>query len=93
MTLHFEDLWVKCEQSHQIIKDETVQDIINKLILQINLYKALDLKNQIPAEEMQKIKSHTFGEILLTLTNLSLKDNIDVFSALISAYQFNQSSD
>lgn len=87
--MHFEELWEKCEQLHQeFTKDDQVMSLIDQLILQLNLYKVVDLKSEIPEEERQKIKSRTFGEILLTLTNLSLKDNINVFSALNSAYQF-----
>jgi hypothetical protein len=87
--MHFEELWEKCEKLHsEFAKDDSAESLLQKVILQINLYKIIDLKTDIPKEDREKIKSRTFGEILLTLTNLSLKDNINVFSALHSAYQF-----
>lgn len=87
--MHFEDLWEKCEQLHkEFAKDDNVLSLLDKIIMQINLYKVIDLKTEIPEEDREKIKSRTLGEILLTLTNLSLKDNINVFGALNAAYQF-----
>jgi hypothetical protein len=87
--MHFEELWEKCEELHkESSKEDTVDSLTEKLSMQLNLYKLIDLKTDIPQEDREKIKSRTFGEILLTLTNLSLKDNINVFSALHSAYQF-----
>jgi|WetSurMetagenome_2_1015567.scaffolds.fasta_scaffold599980_2 hypothetical protein len=89
MTVHFEDLWEKCENLHQdFIEKEETQIIINELLMKLNLYKALDEKKEIPKEELEKVKSRTFGEILLTLTNLSLKDRINVFDALATAYKY-----
>ena len=89
MTLHFEDLWEKCEQLHEdFIERDEVQTIINELLMKLNLYKAFDEKAEISKEEMEKVKSRTFGEILLTLTNLSLKDRINVFDALGTAYKY-----
>lgn len=82
--MHFEDLWEKCENSHtQSLSDSPT--IIDELILKLNLYKAIISKNDIPEEDFKKIKSHTLGEILFTLTNLSLKDNINVYEALLTA--------
>jgi hypothetical protein len=89
MIISFSELWEKCEELHKdASKDEVVESLVEKLLMQINLYKLIDLKTDIPQEDREKIKSRTFGEILFTLTNLSLKDNINVFSALNSAYQF-----
>lgn len=86
---HFEDLWEKSEQLHQeTIDKEDVATIINELLMKLNLYKAFDEKKEIPEEELKKIKSRTYGEILLTLTNLSLKDRINVFDALATAYKY-----
>ncbi len=89
---HFEDLWNACEFSFQNINDDTVSQIIDELMIKLNLYKTIDLKTEIPNEERQKIKSRTFGEILYTLTNLSLKDNINVFETLKIALQIRQHS-
>ena|ERR1700690_2514804 len=87
--IHFENLWEKCEQIHQeAIKEGTSADLIDELMLKLNVYKVIDLKIEIPNEDREKIKFRTLGEILLTITQLSLKDNINVFDALHTAYKF-----
>jgi hypothetical protein len=89
MIYHFEDLWTKCESLHEgTINNETSVQILDELILKVNLYKALDQKTEIPESERQTIKSRTMGEILLTLTKLSLKDNINVYETLDIAMQY-----
>lgn len=86
---HFEELWEKCENLHkQSNNGETVLNIMDELAMKVNLYKLLDGKTDVPADERQKVKSRTLGEILLTLTNLSLVDNINVFEALSIAQQY-----
>lgn len=89
MTIHFEELWEKCEKFHQDnSSNDKVSSLIDELMLKLNLYKAIDLKTDIPVEERQMIKSRTLGEILLTLTNMSLRDNINVFESLNLALQY-----
>lgn len=89
MTNHFEDLWEQCEKIHsEFLNDTSAESIIDELYLKINVYKMLISKKEIPIEDMEKIKSRTFGEILLTLTQLSLKDNINVYAGLLSALHF-----
>lgn len=87
--IHFEDLWEKCEAFH---KAESAQDVssslIDELMMKLNLYKVIDLKSEIPEEDRQKIKSRTMGEILLTITQISLKDNINVYEALKVALEY-----
>lgn len=87
--IHFEDLWEKCEAFH---KAESSQDVssslIDELMMKMNLYKVIDLKSEIPEEDRQKIKSRTMGEILLTVTQISLKDNINVYEALKVALEY-----
>jgi hypothetical protein len=89
MAVHFEKLW---EQSEEFQKDgsanSTVQQIVEELLMKISLYKAIDAKTEIPVEDRQKVKSRTLGEILLTLTALSLKDNINVYESLNIALQY-----
>lgn len=88
MPIHFEELWENCENLHKELgKGETVPIIIDELAMKINLYKLIDGKTEISDEERQKVKSRTLGEILLTLTHLSLKDNINVFESLSIAHQ------
>lgn len=90
MTFHFEDLWEKSENFQKemvITNNSTIQNIIEELILKINLYRIIDSKKEILEEERQTIKSRILGEILLTITALSLKDNINVYESLNSALQ------
>lgn len=89
MPMHFENLWNKCENLHEeTVKNETSEQIIDELILKINLYKVLHQKTEIPDNERETIKSRTMGEILLTLTKLSLKENLNVYEALNIAMQY-----
>src|SRR5882757_1275011 len=86
---HFEDLWEKCENfQKEACKDDKIQSVLDELMIKINLYKVIDAKEEIPIEDRQKVKSRTLGEILLTLTTLSLKDNINVYEALNIALQY-----
>jgi len=89
MPIHFEELWVKCEDFQKdVTQGVEVKNIMEELMLKLNLYKAIDAKAEIPAEERQKIKSRALGEILLTLACLSLKDNINVYDSLNMALMY-----
>jgi hypothetical protein len=79
---HFEDLWEQSEKLHQ--ESDTgadISQIVDELMIKINLYKAIDLQTEIPAEDRKKIKSRT-------LTHVSLKDNINVFESLNTALRY-----
>lgn len=86
---HFEELWEKCESFHkEESKNETnTQSILDALGMKINLYRLIDSNYALEKEDSEKAKSRLLGEILLTLTNLSLEDNINVFEALAVAYK------
>jgi len=87
MVAHFEELWELCEQLHKEVNSrESAQPLLDELAMKINLYKLIDSK-EIEDSEKQKAKSRLCGEILLTLTNLSLTDNINVFDSLMTAYK------
>jgi len=89
MTVHFEDLWDQCEKFHQENSANLeLQPILDALMMKVSLYKALNAQKDIPGEEMQKVKSRTLGEIVLALTCITLKDNINVFEALATALQY-----
>ena len=81
----FDQLWEACESFHSkdlgAEKDPSL--IIEEVLLKIKLYKILDEK-KINNEniEIQKMKTITFGEILFSLANLSLKDEINIFKGL-----------
>jgi hypothetical protein len=86
--ISFSELWEKCEGLH---KEESTSVITDELLMKVKLYKAFEDK-EIPHDELQKVKSRTMGEILLTLTNLSVKDNINVYEALSIAMQYKKIS-
>lgn len=86
MFIHFEDLWEECEKLHQGSNSIDVSTIIDELLMKLKLYKMLD--NKIQTEDQQLAKSRLLGEILLTITKISLTDNINVFNALVTAYNF-----
>jgi hypothetical protein len=87
---HFENLWEQCEQLHQSNggMDTTIELLMQELLLKINLYQAIDTKTELLDEDRARTKSRILGEILLTLTHLSLKDNINVFEALTTALYY-----
>ena len=86
MAKHFEELW---EESESLFKNDSgsVSTIITELQAKLSLYVAIENQENIPVEEKQKLKSHTFGKILTSLTQLSLKDNVNTFSALTKAVE------
>jgi hypothetical protein len=84
--MHFENLWEKCEELHKEA-GTTISTSLMELDLKFSLYKKIDVQG-LPSEEAEKIKSRVLGEILLTITNISLVDNINVFKALSEALQF-----
>jgi len=87
--MHFEDLWCQAEELHKEAgKEDSISSIVEELIMKLNLYRLVDERPEISDGERQIIKSRTLGEILLTITNLSYKDNIDVFEALSTAYTY-----
>lgn len=89
MAVHFEELWEKCEAFQKdAIGNNTADIMLEELSIKINLYKVIDAKQEIPLEDRQKVKSRLLGEILLTLTGLSLKDNINVYESLNIALQY-----
>lgn len=90
MKNHFEELWEQCEKINQN-NNADIPSILDEVIIKINLYKALNQKYNLPlTKEEEKIKTHLLGEILFSLTNLSIKDNINVYAALYSSVMFRQ---
>ena len=82
--IHFENLWEHAENAQQKNASAcNTIDIIEELLMKINLYKTSDNKD-FDDEQRKSIKSRLMGEILFTLTKLSIKDNIDVYESLAS---------
>lgn len=81
--MHFEQLW---EESENFLKEETKTSSFNNLMIELDLklkvYSSLENNISLSLEEKQRVKSHVFGKILLLLTQLSWKDNINTFMAL-----------
>lgn len=87
--ISFSELWNRAEELHkEVSSHHSVQSIIQEITMKMGIYKAVDSQEDIPPDERQKIKSRTMGEILLTLTALSLKDDINTYVALSEALQF-----
>jgi hypothetical protein len=88
LPISFEKLWMQCEYLHATTLDKEASDqILDELTLKVKLYQTLGQKFEIPAVELQTIKIRTMGEILLTITKLSSKDDINVYEALEIARQ------
>lgn len=86
MIKHFEELW---EESENIFKNDLlpIKAIMMELHAKLSVYEALDAAENLPTEEKLKLKSHTMGKILVSLTQLSIKDNINTFIALSKAIE------
>ena len=85
---HFENVWEQAENFHKNANlGADASQILDELNLKIELYKTIDTNKEHLKEESSNIKSRLFGEILLSLTNLSLIDNINTFEALMLALQ------
>lgn len=86
--MHFEELWEKCESFHkEASPNDDARSIIEQLAMKVDFYKAVH-KQEMPEEDLRKIKERAMGEILLTLTALSLADNINTYEALNGALQY-----
>lgn len=83
---HFEQLWVLCENEFKSDTDTDLNEILNKIQVTIGLYK--NLSSKPVTEDLPRIKAHLIGELLLHLSHLSLKEDIDVFAAMKTALKF-----
>ncbi len=89
MTIHFEQLWEECEEFNKIKNpDLKSSGVIDELSFKISLYQKIEEKSKdIPKEELERIRNHTLGEILFTITSISFADQVNVFDALNTALQ------
>ena len=83
----FNELWEACEKTFQEDHNRSCQDILDELHMKIELYRKIDQKITNETSEIKTAKSRLLGEILLTITNLSLKEDINVFQELLIAYR------
>lgn len=92
MIKHFEELWEDCENF--FVKssglDVPLDALSEELAMKFRLYQTIDAKTELSQEERQQAKSRVLGEMVLTFTLLSAKDNVNVYEALATALQFRQ---
>ncbi len=94
MSKHFENLWEAAEKYYEESSSSTAaSSILDELVLKISLYKSISENASFPEDQKNKIKLHTFGEIIMTLTQLSLKDNINSYAALQTALHYKKIED
>jgi hypothetical protein len=85
--MHFEELWEACEEQNKRAPKSS-SNIVDEIIIKIGLYKRMVEDRNIPGEDKRKAKVRILGEVLHSITNLSLIDEINVFDALAQAYSF-----
>jgi hypothetical protein len=83
----FNELWEAAEnaQVSQTIK-LTIPDLTSHITNQLTAYQAIDA-SEAPEPAKTRLKEACMGEILLTMTQLSYKDNINTFVALQTALE------
>lgn len=79
--MSFEKLWEKSENYHKNDNSD-ISSLIDELTIKLNFYKGIDQKIEIPKEEKDKAKHLLLGEILFIISNISLKDDINIYSSL-----------
>lgn len=86
MLNHFEELWEESEKTlHDEISVSSSEELIAEIIGKLSVYSALDTNSLFAEDDKSRLKTHTLGKILLSLTKLSAKDNVNVFAALKTA--------
>lgn len=78
---HFENLWELAESCYDSASIDNIS-AFNELNLKIGLLKAIVDNDSIPETEKTKAIEYSYGEILMTMTQLSLKLNINSYKAL-----------
>lgn len=86
MIMSFSELWENAEKTlGEEIAISSPEELIKEASAKFNLYSLLSNNNNLSEEDKLRFKTHTFGKILLALTKLSAKDNVNVFIALKNA--------
>lgn len=82
---HFEHLWEEAENFHKNnhVFSQQEKELWQELKLKIDT--VIRVIESSDSNLISKAKFHAFGEILLCLTALSIKANINVFKALETA--------
>lgn len=88
---HFENLWEDAEALFQEnVKHLNSDDIIQELLMKIQLFKTFSNANLTFANDYDITKTRLLGEIVLTISQLSAKENINVYDGLYQAVKFRQ---
>lgn len=86
MGIHFENLW---EEAETIMQDEvsisSSEELVKEAEGKLGIYNLINKNTSMLEVDKNRLKAHTFGKILLVLTQLSAKDNINVYAALKTA--------
>ena len=83
----FDQLWEASEQAQSSQTSLlTIPDLISTLKNQLTAYQVIDQSEMIE-EAKQRLKQDWMGDILLTLCQVSAKDNINTFSSLQNALE------
>lgn len=79
-TKHFEELWVEAEN----IKDtNSSEEVLKQLELKFALFRAILMKkDSLSINDYNESVERLFGEVLFSLSQLSMIENVNVFSAL-----------
>lgn len=82
MKFTFEDIWNTAENKNKLsLFNENINSIIEEIKLKLEMYNNLN-NLDISPEELNKLKTISFGEILFSLSKISLLDNINVAAGL-----------
>lgn len=75
--ISYEMLW---EASEHLFKDDKsdTSSIVNELIAKFSFYKTIDT-SELAQEEKNKAKQFIMGNILVTLSHLTYKENINIY--------------
>jgi hypothetical protein len=77
--LKFEELWEKCEQA---LPEEDTESICQEIDLKLKLLQKINSAQNVDPKDMHGMKSRVIGDLLLSFTKLSRRENVNVFAAL-----------
>ena len=89
--MHFETLWEDAEKSLQTETSissfsELVKDAMSKLMVLDQLDVMVSKESSVLSnDEKMRLKSNTLGKLVLSLTQISAKEGINVYAALKAA--------
>ena len=86
MSYTFEDLWNDAETTMAPETQQcSLQEIIKELEAKLSIFNTVSQNTSMKEEDRLALKARVFGKIMIVLTKLTLKDNINVYSVLQTA--------